>query len=1255
MGQSIFINFDSESLTGSRCRAADDLRSRKFSPMVAGDSLVFDLFLTGVDGILNIQDYSVVRMGVGNLNARPESGTYSVGAVSLDYNNSAADLETAIETATGNGCVVVQLSPFVFKVTFDAVGAQTIPSIDESDLTPRSTVDRQTLQTGDATTREIWLWRLYANPIAFTDVFVDVAGNGAQGTLALSTAGIYDLLGDNTSVKTFFEIELTDSAGDIVTVMQTPIVLTGEVIGTGFSGYIPAPTGLSGDIQSFLASADYAVARNRLLDTDSVVWCNQGDNLQAKYDEAFALLPNGNVQSITNRASLIVMGGTYSSIFASSQSAEYFVDIIGIGSVKTDSIEFVGDLYGDIRNIKFTTFSCDRILGLLDNVESLNQAGFNCNEVTSTGKIENSKFVTFEISGDNSGTIKNVYVHQQILGITGDNLGTIQSINCADFVVYGTNEGVIRNIDCRVDFTVSTNNKLITSVNCYQFYMGSNYGTIESLIGRQDFSCLNNYGTIRDCTGNGFLVFCINLGIVDSCENKFDTAYGNNHSFGSGDNSSVKTFFEIELTDSAGDIVTVMQTEIVLTGEVIGTGFSGYIPAPTGLSGDIQSFLASADNEQARDRLGVEDVSAVWGNITGTLSDQTDLQNEFDAKAFIADPTFTGTVTIPTADITTANISTANIAIADFNPNADGGELSWNNTEKTLNLVTGSDNVTIQVGQEVVLYARNTSGVQMIDGQVVKVIGSQGNNPTIALAQADTPANARGVIGVVTQIIPNNSNGFISLIGKVRDLTLDSGTYTVGDLLYLSNTVAGGLTKVRPDIGVAIGRVIATSNGGNNAGVLEVSIDSEVAVHELEQSIPHNTDAVIICNQGDDIQAKHGEAVLLTPNGNPKSATNRATLLVMTGTYGDLIITGSSYTDIVGIGMPTLGSVGSTTAAVTFVNFENFICESLNIVELSNSSVIKNIKCTDLLSVELNYGIIRDCEVSKINLIDNFGTIQNIKVTGIDTFGAPFKISNINWGIIDNVRVTQADQKFFVLINAFSIRDCYGSSILSNCYNYGVVDGCEASSTTGSRSFCGSSAGGNLGTIRNCRSRSAGSFGGQSSTGVTENCVGLAQSFAANSDFIDWGYDNTDMGVAGSFINCTGGNNSFFGVNLDAVTQRTIEASFINCTAGTQSFGWVVTLDAITIWNGYASNCKAGENSFCSAALVGGTGKIEAGAIIENCSAGAKSFATFGNSTNEGYVLRCRSTGIGAQAFSATATGKVRLCLDGNFDEVNLG
>ena len=39
----------------------------------------------------------------------------------------------------------------------------------------------------------------------------------------------------------------------------------------------------------------------------------------------------------------------------------------------------------------------------------------------------------------------------------------------------------------------------------------------------------------------------------------------------------------------------------------------------------------------------------------------------------------------------------------DFNAGGLGGELSWNNQDKTIDLATGSDGVVIQVGQEVVL------------------------------------------------------------------------------------------------------------------------------------------------------------------------------------------------------------------------------------------------------------------------------------------------------------------------------------------------------------------------------------------------------------------------------------------------------------------------------------------------------------------------------------------------------------------------
>ena len=227
-------------------------------------------------------------------------------------------------------------------------------------------------------------------------------------------------------------------------------------------------------------------------------------------------------------------------------------------------------------------------------------------------------------------------------------------------------------------------------------------------------------------------------------------------------------------------------------------------------------------------------VTNIATNATNVAANATDIATNvtnIDLKAPIASPTFTGTV----------NTSATGI---DFNAGNLGGELSWNNTEKTLDLVTGADSVTIQLGQEVVLYARNTSGATLSDGQVVMISGSQGNNPTIALAQADTVANARKTIGVVTQIIPNNSNGFVTLQGKVRELVLDNGTYTEGDVVYLSSTVAGGLTEIEPDIGVEIGHVLATSNGGNTNGVLSVQINNGASVHELEQVVNANTAAI---------------------------------------------------------------------------------------------------------------------------------------------------------------------------------------------------------------------------------------------------------------------------------------------------------------------------------------------------------------------------------------------------------------------------
>lgn len=295
-------------------------------------------------------------------------------------------------------------------------------------------------------------------------------------------------------------------------------------------------------------------------------------------------------------------------------------------------------------------------------------------------------------------------------------------------------------------------------------------------------------------------------------------------------------------SSNLGDLSNVATSRTNL-GVEIGTDVQAHSPV---LDATTASFTTARDTAITTNTTNIASNDADIGVLTGSVvQNQTDIANAESAilnntiaindKAPIDNPTFTGTI----------NTSADGI---DFNPSVagNGGELSWNGAERTLDLVTGANNVVIQVGQEVVLFARNNSGADMTDGQVVQVSGSQGNKPTISLAQADTVANARGVIGVVTEPIPNNSNGFVSIVGKVRDLILDDGIYTEGDLVYLSSTVAGAFTLTRPDIGVEIGRVLATSSGGNTHGVIEVQINNEASIYELEQVVDSNTAAIAL-------------------------------------------------------------------------------------------------------------------------------------------------------------------------------------------------------------------------------------------------------------------------------------------------------------------------------------------------------------------------------------------------------------------------
>ena len=101
--------------------------------------------------------------------------------------------------------------------------------------------------------------------------------------------------------------------------------------------------------------------------------------------------------------------------------------------------------------------------------------------------------------------------------------------------------------------------------------------------------------------------------------------------------------------------------------------------------------------------------------------------------------------------------------------------------------------VTLNVGQEILLYVHNLTGAQVNNGDVVYISGTaHGKHPQISLAKADVSSTAQPT-GVATMDIPDGAHGWVTRYGMVRDL--DTSAYTAGDVLYLSKDSDGKLTN----------------------------------------------------------------------------------------------------------------------------------------------------------------------------------------------------------------------------------------------------------------------------------------------------------------------------------------------------------------------------------------------------------------------------------------------------------------------------
>lgn len=213
----------------------------------------------------------------------------------------------------------------------------------------------------------------------------------------------------------------------------------------------------------------------------------------------------------------------------------------------------------------------------------------------------------------------------------------------------------------------------------------------------------------------------------------------------------------------------------------------GYTPVPTTRTITIngETHDLSANNSWT-----IAGTSAVWGNIAGILSNQTDLQNALNAKV-----PYTGA---------TANVDLGeNALLAEYlsidtatTHVTDVGEIVWNAIDGTfdMGLLNG---VVLQAGQELHFYGKATGVIS--NGQAVMFAGVEGDHLLMSLADAATiNANPQYFIGIATQDFANNDFGYVTVLGKVRNL--DTTAYSLGAVLYYdsTNAIDGKLTTTMP-------------------------------------------------------------------------------------------------------------------------------------------------------------------------------------------------------------------------------------------------------------------------------------------------------------------------------------------------------------------------------------------------------------------------------------------------------------------------
>lgn len=200
------------------------------------------------------------------------------------------------------------------------------------------------------------------------------------------------------------------------------------------------------------------------------------------------------------------------------------------------------------------------------------------------------------------------------------------------------------------------------------------------------------------------------------------------------------------------------------------------------------------------------------GRLVLTYSDGTKIVSQNVAPADSISQAVT-LHTNPVFDYVLFN-TTAGLTEEDFLP----GMLTWNEFEDCLNVIQ-ADGSRLQVGLENYIEVINRSGSTIQNGTIVRFSGVNGEEiPQVLPMVADGSIEPLYVVGILTNSLTNGERGRATILGKVRNLNTtgsDVGeTWQQGDLLWVSPTNPGKLTRVRPtapNVQISVAAVLKVS------------------------------------------------------------------------------------------------------------------------------------------------------------------------------------------------------------------------------------------------------------------------------------------------------------------------------------------------------------------------------------------------------------------------------------------------------------